>query len=80
MTRGAVYWHFADKAELFNAMMARTTLPMEDTIEAIDRADQTAPLADLRRVVLVNRRSLLALRLRLQQRNLLCELPIFLAV
>jgi TetR/AcrR family acrAB operon transcriptional repressor len=52
VTRGAVYWHFADKAELFNAMMARTTLPMEDTIEAIDRADQTAPLADLRRVVL----------------------------
>lgn len=52
VTRGAVYWHFDDKAELFNAMMARITLPMEDTIEAIDRADQTAPLDDLRKVVL----------------------------
>jgi len=29
LTRGAIYWHFQNKADLFNAMMDRATLPLE---------------------------------------------------
>jgi len=43
-TRGAVYWHFKDKADLFNAMMDRVTLPLEAANRAGMQARADQPL------------------------------------
>lgn len=50
VTRGAVYWHFKDKAALFNAMMERVTLPLETALTGVaeDCTDQCDPVAALR--------------------------------
>jgi len=49
-TRGAVYWHFQDKADLFNAMMDRATLPLEEALACVgDHAEELDdPLLSLR--------------------------------
>ena len=51
-TRGAIYWHFKDKADLFNAMMERVTLPLERTLTLanVDTADD--PVAEIRGAML----------------------------
>jgi TetR/AcrR family acrAB operon transcriptional repressor len=36
VTRGAIYWHFKNKADLFEAMMERVSLPMEDMAARVD--------------------------------------------
>jgi TetR/AcrR family acrAB operon transcriptional repressor len=42
-TRGAIYWHFKDKADLFNAMMKRVSLPIEETLACSARPHQAHP-------------------------------------
>lgn len=51
-TRGAVYWHFKDKADLFNAMMERVTLPMEEALAHAASDGVADPLAQMREAML----------------------------
>jgi len=50
-SRGAIYWHFRNKADLFNAMMERATLPMEQDLQQVGHEPGQDPLAELRRSI-----------------------------
>jgi TetR/AcrR family acrAB operon transcriptional repressor len=48
VTRGAVYWHFRNKADLFDAMMERVTLPMAQGSAGMSDASVENPLAHIK--------------------------------
>ena len=50
-SRGAIYWHFRNKADLFNAMMERATLPMEQDLQQVGHEPGQDALAELRRSI-----------------------------
>lgn len=50
-TRGAIYWHFKDKADLFNAMMDRVAMPMQSALSLVEGADGGDPLPNLKKAL-----------------------------
>lgn len=52
MTRGAIYWHFRDKADVFNALALRVRFPLDELIERMGPDAAARPLATLRALCL----------------------------
>jgi TetR/AcrR family acrAB operon transcriptional repressor len=60
VTRGAIYWHFRNKADLFNAMMNRVTLPLEAQILRSRERALEDPVAQIRNSYLAALRATVA--------------------
>lgn len=50
LTRGAIYWHFKDKAALLQALFGQAMLPMEAMRAELDICSETDPLGALHRM------------------------------
>jgi TetR/AcrR family transcriptional regulator, acrAB operon repressor len=53
VTRGAIYWHFRNKSDLFEAMFARVKTPFEELIEATIDTNEPDPLARIRELLML---------------------------
>lgn len=47
VTRGAIYWHFQNKIDLFNSMLERVRLPLDELSRASENEDEPDPLGRL---------------------------------
>ena len=48
LTRGAVYWHFENKADLLKALWERVALPIQQAFEQVDLKQANDPLSRIR--------------------------------
>jgi TetR/AcrR family transcriptional regulator, acrAB operon repressor len=53
VTRGAIYWHFEDKSDLFGAMVNRVTLPMEAMVARSSDESVEDPIGSLRECAVI---------------------------
>lgn len=58
VSRGAIYWHFKNKADLFNAMMEHIILPLEQAMQQIGSDAGQDPLIALQQAILAPMRSI----------------------
>lgn len=52
ITRGAIYWHFANKSELFDAMFDRVFLPIDELKRMPPDAPGADPLEKIRKILI----------------------------
>lgn len=52
VTRGAIYWHFEDKAALFDALLERVRVPLDEIVDEVVERLGSAPAECLRDIAL----------------------------
>ena len=52
VTRGAIYWHFANKGDLYDALIQRVFGPLEAKLVEVEKSQEENPLLALRTLVL----------------------------
>jgi len=52
VTRGAIYWHFSNKADLVQAMLDSIQEPLEEMAKASESEDETDPLGCMKKLLI----------------------------